>query len=113
MGGWASHYSPRGINGSMDELLFPSHHGILLYPGFDVLPPYLVHRTHKVDDAAYARITEELGQRLDTLWSTEPIAFRKQNGGDCEIPPLTRREHIAPDETGLRVHTAVKTEATR
>ncbi|MGE8201288.1 MAG: NAD(P)H-dependent oxidoreductase, partial [Variovorax sp.] len=28
-GGWASHYAPRGINGPMDDLLFPIHHGIL------------------------------------------------------------------------------------
>ncbi|WP_426392548.1 NAD(P)H-dependent oxidoreductase [Variovorax sp. R-27] len=105
-GGWASHYAPRGINGPMDDLLFPIHHGILYYPGFDVLPPYVVHRTHKVDEAAYARITEELGQRLDTLFTTDPIPFRRQNAGDYEIPALTLREHIAPGETGFGVHSA-------
>ncbi|MEJ1268850.1 NAD(P)H-dependent oxidoreductase [Pantoea ananatis] len=39
MGGWESHYSPRGINGHIDDILFPIQHGILFYPGFDVLPP--------------------------------------------------------------------------
>ena len=105
-GGWASHYAPRGINGPMDDLLFPIHHGILYYPGFDVLPPYVVHRTHKVDEAAYARITEELGQRLDTLFTAKPIPFRRQNGGDYEIPALTLREDIAPGEAGFGVHSA-------
>jgi NAD(P)H dehydrogenase (quinone) len=105
-GGWASHYALRGINGPMDDLLFPIHHGILYYPGFDVLPPYVVHRTDKVDEAAYARITEELGQRLDTLFTTDPIPFRRQNAGDYEIPALTLREDIAPGETGFGVHSA-------
>jgi NAD(P)H dehydrogenase (quinone) len=105
-GGWDSHYAPRGINGPMDDLLFPIHHGILYYPGFDVLPPYVVHRTHKVDDAAYARITAELGARLDTLFSAEPIPFRRQNAGDYEIPALTLRPDIAPGQSGFAVHSA-------
>jgi NAD(P)H dehydrogenase (quinone) len=107
-GGWASHYAPRGINGPINDLLFPIHHGVLYYPGFDVLPPYVVHRTDKVDQAAYARIEEELGRRLDTLWTTDPIPFRPQNAGDYEIPALTLRAHIAPGETGFAVHSTAK-----
>jgi NAD(P)H dehydrogenase (quinone) len=105
-GGWASHYSARGINGPMDDLLFPIHHGILYYPGFEVLPPFVVYRTGKVDAAAYARITDELGRRLDTLATTEPIPFRPQNAGDYEIPALTLRDDIAPGEAGFAVHAA-------
>lgn len=37
-GGWAEHYSPRGINGPIDDILFPIQHGMLFYPGFEVLP---------------------------------------------------------------------------
>ena len=110
-GGWASHYSARGINGPMDDLLFPIHHGVLYYPGFDVLPPYVVYRTGKVDAAAYARITEELGRRLDTLWTTDPIPFRPQNFGDYDIPALTLRDEIAPGESGFAAHTAPKKSA--
>lgn len=105
-GGWASHYAPRGINGPMDDLLFPIHHGILYYPGFEVLPPYVVHRTGKVDAAAYARIEQELGARMDTLFSTAPIPFRRQNHGDYEIPALTLRPDIAPGRSGFGVHQA-------
>jgi NAD(P)H dehydrogenase (quinone) len=86
--------------------LFPIQHGILYYPGFDVLPPFVVHRTHKVDEAAYARITKELGQRMDALFTTEPIAFRPQNAGDYDIPALTLRPDIAPGQSGFAVHTA-------
>lgn len=98
MGGWESHYAPRGINGAIDEVLF--------YPGFSVLPPHLVYRTGKIDEANGAAVHEALGRRLDTLWQTEPIPFRRQNGGDYRIPELTLRPELAPGETGLRVHVA-------
>jgi len=103
-GGWESHYAARGINGPIEDLLFPIHHGILYYPGFEVLPPFVVYRTGKTDAARYAGICQALGHRLDTLASTAPIAFRPQNAGDYEIPALTLREEIAPGVTGFAAH---------
>lgn len=103
-GGWESHYSARGINGPIDDLLFPIHHGVLHYPGFDVLPPYLVYRTSRVDAERYAQIERELGERLDNLQTTAPIPFRRQNGGDYEIPALTLREEINQGATGFAAH---------
>lgn len=104
MGGWDSHYSARGINGPMEDLLFPIQHGVLHYPGFDVLPPFLVYRTSRMDEAKFAETSEALGRRLDDLWTTRPIAYRQQNGGDYEIPALTLRPGIAPGEGGFGVH---------
>ncbi|MGE1176817.1 NAD(P)H-dependent oxidoreductase [Pseudomonas sp. BW7P1] len=103
-GGWESHYSQRGINGPIDDLLFPIHHGILYYPGFEVLPPFVVYRTGKMDEARFARTCEELGLRLDELWSARPIGFRRQNGGDYEIPALTLKDGIAPGLEGFATH---------
>ncbi len=103
-GGWESHYSARGINGPIDDILFPIQHGILYYPGFDVLPPFMVYRTNKVDQAKFIDITHELGQRLDHLAITTPIGFRQQNGGSYAIPQLTLREDIAPDRSGFAIH---------
>jgi NAD(P)H dehydrogenase (quinone) len=105
-GGWESHYGARGINGPLAELLFPIQHGMLHYPGFEVLPPFVLYRTGRVDDTAFAAATEALGQRLDDLWTTPPIAFRRQNGGDYEIPALTLREEVAPGRTGFAAHVA-------
>jgi NAD(P)H dehydrogenase (quinone) len=105
-GGWASHYGPRGINGPIDDLLFPIQHGILHYPGFDVLPPFLVHRASKVDEAHYQSITKALGARLDALFTDPPIAYRKQNGGDYAIPSLELDPRLAPGESGFGVHVA-------
>ncbi|WP_420991465.1 NAD(P)H-dependent oxidoreductase [Cupriavidus sp. 30B13] len=103
-GGWESHYGPRGINGPIDDLLFPIQHGILYYPGFDVLPPFVVYRTGSLDEARFADIRGALGQRLDDLWQTAPIPFRPQNAGDYDIPALTLRPGIAPGQTGFAAH---------
>ncbi|MFM0737303.1 NAD(P)H-dependent oxidoreductase [Paraburkholderia xenovorans] len=107
-GGWESHYSARGINGPIDDLLFPIQHGILYYPGFDVLPPFVVYRTGRVDEAKYPQVRDALGARLDRLWETEPLAFRRQNGGAYDIPDCTLKPDIAPGQTGFAAHIAYK-----
>ncbi len=105
-GGWESHYGPRGINGPIDDLLFPIQHGILYYPGFEVLPPFVVYQSGRMDAARLASVQQALGERLDTLASTPPLPFRVQNRGDYLIPSLTLREDIAPGRTGFAVHSA-------
>ncbi|SEJ31017.1 NAD(P)H-dependent oxidoreductase [Paraburkholderia diazotrophica] len=103
-GGWESHYGSRGINGPIDDILFPIHHGILYYPGFDVLPPFVIYRTSRMDETRYADTCEALANRLDSLWTTTPIRFRPQNAGAYEIPALTLRADIAPEQSGFAAH---------
>jgi len=103
-GGWESHYSPRGINGPLDDLLFPIQHGILFYPGFEVMPPFAVYRTGKVDADRFAKTCAALAHRLDGLFVDAPIAFRHQNAGDYDIPALTLRADLAPGATGFALH---------
>jgi len=103
-GGWDSHYSPRGINGPMDDVLFPIQHGMLFYPGFEVLPPFVVYRTSRMDEARLQETRDALGQRLDRLWDTAPIPFRRQNDGDYTIPQLALRDDYAPGQRGFGVH---------
>ena len=103
-GGWESHYGARGINGPIDDLLFPIQHGTLYYPGFEVLPPFLLYRSGRIDEARYRQATAELGARLDTLDTTAPIPFRRQNHGDYAIPACTLRENIAPGLHGFAAH---------
>ncbi|WP_437887402.1 NAD(P)H-dependent oxidoreductase [Phytobacter sp. V91] len=103
-GGWASHYGPRGINGPMDDILFPIQHGMLFYPGFTVLPPMVIYHTSKMTEEKFAAHCAELAGRLDSLWQTEPVPFRQQNAGDYSIPALTLRSDIAPDASGFGIH---------
>ena len=105
-GGWESHYGPRGINGPIDDILFPINHGILYYPGFDVLPPFVIYRTGRTDEDRFATICDALGKRLDGLFQAAPIPYRPQNAGAYEIPALTLRSGVAPNQTGFGVHIA-------
>lgn len=45
VGGPEVDYGPRGINGPIDQLLFPLTHGALFYPGMNVLPIHAVYGT--------------------------------------------------------------------
>lgn len=105
-GGWESHYAPRGINGPIEDLLFPIQHGMLFYPGFSVLPPLVLYRVQKSAQERFAGWCAALAQRLDRLAQDQPIAFRRQNGGEYAIPALTLREDLAEGERGFGVHVA-------
>jgi NAD(P)H dehydrogenase (quinone) len=104
-GGPESHYAARGINGPIEDLLFPIHHGVLYYPGLDVLPPFVLYGTDRMTGPEYADAAKAWRERLLALESTEPIAFRRQNFGDYEIPSLHLREGLEPaGRTGFGLH---------
>jgi NAD(P)H dehydrogenase (quinone) len=104
-GGWKEHYAPRGINGPIDDLLFPINHGILYYPGYDVLPPFVAYRVDRLDDAGLERLAEHLRERMRTLATTAPIPYRQQNGGDYLIPSLQLRPELGDaDAAGFAIH---------
>ncbi|MBB4374100.1 NAD(P)H dehydrogenase (quinone) [Bradyrhizobium sp. cir1] len=104
-GGWQEHYSARGINGPIDDLLFPINHGILYYPGYDVLPPFVVYKSDKLDEVAFAAIAARLHERMSTLATTSPIAYRRQNGDDYLIPSMQLRSGLGdPGLSGFALH---------
>jgi NAD(P)H dehydrogenase (quinone) len=104
-GGWAEHYSARGINGPMDDLLFPIHHGILYYPGYGVLPPFVVYNADRLDAAGFEAAAERLRERMRTLETTQPLPYRRQNDGDYVIPSMQLRPNLGdPGATGFALH---------
>jgi NAD(P)H dehydrogenase (quinone) len=104
-GGPESHYAGRGINGPIDDLLFPIHHGILYYPGIEVLPPFVLYGTDRTTEEDFPDIAKAWEQRLLTLESTKSIGFRRQNFGDYEIPSLHLKEGLeAAGRSGFGLH---------
>jgi NAD(P)H dehydrogenase (quinone) len=108
MGGPADDYAPRGINGQLDELLFPITHGTLFFPGMNVLPTHAVYGAGRLDAAAFERAKADLEARMRGLFSDAPIPYRAQNGGDY---PDSHRlaDDVAPGVTGLRAHIGAAT----
>jgi NAD(P)H dehydrogenase (quinone) len=103
-GGWQEHYSERGINGPIDDLLFPIQHGMLFYPGFDVLPPFVIYRTSKMTTQRREETLTALGARLDRAMQDHPIPYRRQNHGDYEIPTLTLKPDLSAQRAGFSLH---------
>lgn len=88
MGAMEEHFSGRGINGPIDDVLFPINHGILYYPGFEVLPPFLVYRADRLDKTGFEAIAEKLKAKMKSITTASPIPYRRQNGGDYTMPTL-------------------------
>jgi len=103
-GGWAEHYSERGINGPIDDLLFPITHGSLYYPGLDVLPSFIAYKTDNIDANRFVDITTQLRVKLENLFLEEPIPYRVQNSGDYNIPVMTLKDEINDQGQGFRIH---------
>ncbi|TIU21496.1 MAG: NAD(P)H-dependent oxidoreductase, partial [Mesorhizobium sp.] len=74
-GGWEEHYSARGVNGPIDDLLFPINHGILYYPGYDVLPPFVVYRVDRFGEADFEPVADRLRETMRTLETIRPIPY--------------------------------------
>lgn len=105
VGGPESHYTDRGINGPIEDLLFPIHHGILYYPGLEVLPPFVLNGTDRFTEGDVQDAAKAWKERLLSLETTEPIAFRRQNFGDYEIPSLRLNEGLeVPGRKGFSLH---------
>lgn len=81
IGGHMPHYSDRGVNGSLDEVLWPIQHGALFYPGMEVMPPFPVYRSDRMDEEGFADVITAFKGRLDGLFTDAPIPYRSQNGG--------------------------------
>ncbi|OWJ59853.1 NAD(P)H-dependent oxidoreductase [Inquilinus limosus] len=104
-GGWEEHYAARGVNGPIDDLLFPINHGILYYPGYEVLPPFVAYRVDRLAEAGFEAVAERLRERMRTLATTPPIPYRRQNGGDYLIPSMQLRPGLGdPGTSGFGLH---------
>ncbi|BDA50269.1 NAD(P)H dehydrogenase [quinone] 1 [Coccomyxa sp. Obi] len=107
-GGKAEQFSARGIAGPIDDLLWPINHGILYYTGYDVLPPFVTFDSFPghVPPERFEQICADMKERLLTLDTVEPIAYRKQNFGDYTMPGLELKPGLEqPGETGFAIHT--------
>lgn len=105
VGGPEKDYSPRGINGPLEQLLFPITHGTLFFPGMHVLPTFAVYGSAAIESGRMAEATTAWKRRVERLFDDEPIPFRSQNGGDYPDRHVLA-DHVAPGLTGMLAHIA-------
>ncbi len=110
LGGPAADYSPRGINGPLDQLLFPITHGMLFFAGMDVLPTYAVYGTGSITAAGVEAAKQAWRARVENLFQDAPIPFRRQNGGDYPDSHILAGD-VAVGQTGLTAHVSEERES--
>jgi NAD(P)H dehydrogenase (quinone) len=103
IGGPESTYGPRGINGQLDQVLFPLLHGTFWYVGIASVPPVAVYRSDKLSDEQFQDAARLVRERVLSIADTETIPYRYQNYGDY-TDDLTVRPDLVPDVTGLAAH---------
>ena len=64
VGGWEDHYAARGINGPRKDILFPIDYGVLFYPGFTVLKPFVEYRVDRTRKEEFREMEGRLRKRL-------------------------------------------------
>lgn len=102
-GAQPAHFSDRGVNGPIDDVLFPITHGILYYTGMEVLEPFVAYGSNRVDDAQFAALAQRYEAKLSGLFAERPIPFRPQNQGDYD-DDLRLLPGLEGDATRLAMH---------
>ena len=74
-GGPPTIYSPRGLNGDIDALLFPIQHGMLYFVGFDLLPPFVAWSAASVSQEQREGYLNDYAARLQVWTTAETIPF--------------------------------------
>jgi len=74
-GGGESYFSPTGLGGDINTLLFPINHGIFRFCGFDVLPPFLSYSAARVSPEERAAYLAAYAERLRDLATTTPLSY--------------------------------------
>lgn len=103
VGGDASSYQPRGIDGALEDLLYPLLHGTFWYTGMAALPPVALYGANHVTDGRYRRAAADLRLRLATAGTTDPIPYRGQNDGDYDDHMVLRAD-VAVGWAGPAAH---------
>ena len=104
-GGWPRALRPPRGQRADRRPAVPINHGILYYPGYDVLPSFVIYRVDRFDEAGFEPVAERLRERMRSLATAPPIPYRQQNGGDYLIPNMTLRPELGdPNETGFTLH---------
>jgi NAD(P)H dehydrogenase (quinone) len=85
IGGSASLYSPRGLNGPIASILFPIHHGMLYFTGFSVVEPFVVHAPARTGGEQRAAELKRYRGRVLGLFSAPTIAYPKLTDYDSDF----------------------------
>ncbi|UGX88953.1 NAD(P)H-dependent oxidoreductase [Phyllobacterium meliloti] len=103
IGGREPHYSERGVNGRIEDILWPIQHGMLFYPGMEVLPPFTIYQSNRLSEADWPATAEAYKLRIANLFNEQPIPFRTQNGGHYDGQQVLK-SGLGAGTSGANIH---------
>ncbi|KYO38507.1 NAD(P)H dehydrogenase [quinone] 1 [Alligator mississippiensis] len=74
-GGAGSMYTPNGINGDVNILLWPIQNGTLYFCGFQVLEPQIAYSIGHTPEDVRSQILMGWKERLGSIWEEKPLSF--------------------------------------
>lgn len=74
-GGSEAMYSPTGLNGDIQQILFPINHGVFHFVGFDVLSPFIAWSVSRIGDEGRKKLLEDYKQRLLSLPELPTLSY--------------------------------------
>ncbi len=104
-GGRDGQFSEHGINGPIDDLLFPLNHGLFHYTGMQALPPFVAFQTVRATAQDFDQMRERYITRLTDAWRNRPIPYRFENSGDYDANGVLLEE-VVDGPCGFRRHCA-------
>jgi NAD(P)H dehydrogenase (quinone) len=100
--------TPRGISGSIEDVLWPLLHGTFWYTGMVALRPHLVTCAREVGRERLADVDNTLRQRLLTVMTEPPIPYLPMSDEHYDHS-IRLHPHVSAGEVGNVAHLATTT----
>ncbi|XP_062997529.1 NAD(P)H dehydrogenase [quinone] 1 [Elgaria multicarinata webbii] len=84
-GGTGSMYTPEGVNGDINIILWPIQSGTLHFCGFQVLEPQIAFSIGHTPAEGRSQILEGWKKRLATIWEERPLSFAPASDFDLSF----------------------------
>jgi NAD(P)H dehydrogenase (quinone) len=94
---------PRGISGSIEDVLWPLLHGTFWYTGMKALRPHLIPQARGVASARLLDIEDDLAHRLQQVIDESPLPYLPMDDAHYDHA-IRLLPHIAPEHTGNQAH---------
>lgn len=78
VGGAPGGYQPGGIEGALEDVLFPLLHGVFFYTGMAPLPPVAVYNANHLPGRDYRAAVAGLRARLAAAATEDPIPYQPE-----------------------------------
>ena len=95
-------FSARGINGPIEDMLFPINHGLFHYTGLAPLTPFVAFQTVRATEDEFELMRQRYVARLLAASGEAPLRYRWENGGDYDNGVL--RPGVAEGRSGFALH---------